>query len=59
MTLDRDRVDLLSERTTDAKRGPLRPLTIYQLRVKSPGAPRDVDLSGTADQALRHLVARP
>jgi len=58
MTLDSNRVDLLSERTTDAKRGPLRPLTIYQLRVKSPGAPRHFDLSGTADQALRHLADR-
>ena len=58
MTLDTGRVDLLSETPVDTKRGPLRPLAIYQLKVKAPGEPRGVDLSGTADQALRRVVAK-
>jgi hypothetical protein len=55
MTLQPDHVDLLVEMSADAKAGPLRPLAIYRLKVKAPGAPKAMELSGTADQALRHL----
>jgi hypothetical protein len=55
MTLLPDHTDLLLEMSVDAKAGPLRPLAIYQLKVKAPGDPRPVELSGTADRVFRHL----
>jgi len=55
MTLLGDHTELLSATAVDTKAGPLRPLTVYRLKVKAPGAPPQIELSGTADRSLRHL----
>ena len=55
MTLPADHTDLLVEMSADAKAGPLRPLAIYRLKVKAPGDPKPIELSGTADRVFRHL----
>jgi hypothetical protein len=55
MTLPIDHTDLVLEAAVDPKNGPLRPLAIYRLKVKAPGAARPIDLSGTAGQAFKRL----
>jgi len=55
MTLLADHTELLSSVAVDIKAGPLRPLNVYRLKVKAPGVPRQIELSGTADRSLHHL----
>jgi hypothetical protein len=55
MTLLADHTELVSAERVDTKAGPLRPVNVYRLKVKAPGAPQTIELSGTADRSLRHL----
>ena len=55
MTVLAGHTELVMENLVDTKAGPLRPLNIYHLKVKAPGPPGPVQLSGTADRSLRRL----
>jgi hypothetical protein len=55
MQLPVNHADFVREAPVDATNGPMRPVAIYHLKVKTPGEAKPVDLSGTADQAFRRL----
>lgn len=55
MTLLPAHTDLVTETSADTRNGPLRPLGIYRMNVKTPGAAKSFELSGTADHSLQHF----
>jgi dolichyl-phosphate-mannose-protein mannosyltransferase len=55
LTLFDGHAELVSNTPVDRKTGPLRLVNVYRLKVKAPGAPQPIDLTGTADRSLEHF----